>query len=556
MGSRAIFAMFFSLFVVACAEIPADLKPSPSGGAGFLPVLGNTPLATTARPSVTTTATATSTASPTQTATASPSPSASASPTPVPVADVAGKMLDTVGLQNAWTDKTIVAGIVRVIGADGSISNKAPSTATTTVVAAPNKRELTIVDNVTGATTLHTVLIGGDLFTEVAGIGWEQSQDAGIAVGGQLVLATVFGSALADALKKGPVAREPDTFCGGDGSCDVFGVDYTDGTGAAQAKAHTTLVVDAKTTLPRRLSTKFTYSDGLFYIADKTITGWSIPAAIAAPAVVVAAPAPSPTPTPSPTAAPTSAPQPQPTAAPTPTPVPIDPPNAPVGYNRFAVGTSRGTFTVYLIKEPLAQVTVKTVTGNSTDCVSNCPAKPLAQYIGETGAFAGMNGSYFCPPDYADCAATPYKYDYAVYNSFLGKWLSLGNGANGVATFNGKTPGFYATFNQYGRGPATAGISNYPTLMVNGAILNFASQLSDAQNRAGTRGVIAANATYVYLFLVAGASVTDAAFVAQALGATNALNLDGGGSSALYIDGAYKVGPGRLLPNAVVLTRP
>ena len=35
-----------------------------------------------------------------------------------------------------------------------------------------------------------------------------------------------------------------------------------------------------------------------------------------------------------------------------------------------------------------------------------------------------------------------------------------------------------------------------------------------------------------------------------------ALNLDGGGTSAMYIGGAYRVGPGRLLPNAIVLTKP
>lgn len=34
------------------------------------------------------------------------------------------------------------------------------------------------------------------------------------------------------------------------------------------------------------------------------------------------------------------------------------------------------------------------------------------------------------------------------------------------------------------------------------------------------------------------------------------MNLDGGGTSAMFTDGQYKVGPGRQLPNAVVLTRP
>ena len=42
----------------------------------------------------------------------------------------------------------------------------------------------------------------------------------------------------------------------------------------------------------------------------------------------------------------------------------------------------------------------------------------------------------------------------------------------------------------------------------------------------------------------------------QALGVREALNLDGGGTSAMWFGGAYKVGPGRLLPNAVILTRP
>jgi exopolysaccharide biosynthesis protein len=50
-----------------------------------------------------------------------------------------------------------------------------------------------------------------------------------------------------------------------------------------------------------------------------------------------------------------------------------------------------------------------------------------------------------------------------------------------------------------------------------------------------------------------GATVPDTGYVFKALGADYALNLDGGGSSALYF-GGYKVGPGRNLPNAIVFT--
>jgi exopolysaccharide biosynthesis protein len=50
--------------------------------------------------------------------------------------------------------------------------------------------------------------------------------------------------------------------------------------------------------------------------------------------------------------------------------------------------------------------------------------------------------------------------------------------------------------------------------------------------------------------------VTESAYVLQALGARDAINLDGGGTSAMYLGGSYRVGPGRLLPNAIVLTKP
>ncbi len=484
--------------------------------------------------------------------------------TPMTVAEVVTKVLASVGAQSGWADRTILGGTVKSLGSDGTITIKAPSAITMTTVAAPNKRELISSDNITGATTLHTILIGPDLYTEVVGIGWEQTADAGFTVSQSFVIDAVFGPTALAVLKSGPVRQEADAACD-EPPCYVLTVDYAEGAGPIAARARATVQVDQRLFLPTRISTKYTYADGLFFVADRTLRDWGATAAITAPQVVVAAPAPSVTPSPAPTTAPTAAPTQAPTAAPTvaptlvptPTPVPIDPPNAPTGYSRFAVGTSRGTFTVYLVKERLSEVTVRTVTANATDCARDCPAKPLAQYIAETpSGYAGMNGSYFCPPDYADCVSQAYRYDYQVYNSALARWLSLGNGSNGVATFNGRTPRFFRTFTEYGRAPVTAGIANYPTLMVGGAILDFSAQLSAAQTRAGTRGAIGTNATYVFLVIIAGASVTDAAFVMQALGATDALNLDGGGSAALYIGGAYRVGPGRLLPNAIVLTKP
>ena len=232
---------------------------------------------------------------------------------------------------------------------------------------------------------------------------------------------------------------------------------------------------------------------------------------------------------------------------------------SPTGYSRLDVPTGAGTFSTYLIKERLASVRVRTVTANSTDCFSACPAKSLAQYATENGAYAAIHGSYFCPPDYAPCASQVNTYDYAVYNSNLGTWINprhLTNPVNALMTFNGTTPAAYRRVFSYARGPVTAGISNFPLVLQNGVPLDVSADIDANQAKRGTRGAIAVDATYVYLAIIASATVPEIAQVMRALGARDAMNLDGGGSVAMWIGGQYVVGPGRQLPNAILLLKP
>jgi len=233
------------------------------------------------------------------------------------------------------------------------------------------------------------------------------------------------------------------------------------------------------------------------------------------------------------------------------------------GYSLLSVQTARGTFVVHLIKERLADVSVKTVAANTSVCRSDCPVKPLAQYVAENGAFAGMNGTYLCPPDYADCAGKVNSYEYAVYDSNLRTWLNLpalATTQTGLVTFAGSTPTFYRRSNVFARdhlslAPITAGLTMYPLLLEDRRVVNSEGEQSDAQKLRSMKGSIGVDETFVYLALVANASVTESAHVLQALGVRDALNLDGGGTSAMWI-GSYRMGPGRLLPNAVLLTRP
>ncbi len=232
---------------------------------------------------------------------------------------------------------------------------------------------------------------------------------------------------------------------------------------------------------------------------------------------------------------------------------------SPTGYSRIDVPTAAGTFTTHLVKERLTEVRVRTVAASATDCASDCPAKPLAQYAAEHGAYAAIHGSYFCPPDYAACAGKVNTYDYAVYDSFLGRWINarhLANPTNALAVWNGSVPTFYRRVSGYPRTPVTAGISNFPLILQGGQVVNASAELAANQLTRGARGTVAVDATYVYLAIVFGASVPETALVLQALGARDAMNLDGGGSIAMWIGGAYTVGPGRQLPNAILLLRP
>ena len=94
----------------------------------------------------------------------------------------------------------------------------------------------------------------------------------------------------------------------------------------------------------------------------------------------------------------------------------------------------------------------------------------------------------------------------------------------------------------------------YPLLLEEGRIVSSEGEQSDAQKLRSMKGSIGVDQTFVYLALVANASVTESAHALQALGVRDALNLDGGGTAAMWL-GSYRVGPGRLLPNAVLLTR-
>src|SRR3989344_2768461 len=91
-----------------------------------------------------------------------------------------------------------------------------------------------------------------------------------------------------------------------------------------------------------------------------------------------------------------------------------NPPNS--GYSRQSVQSDSGNFLVDIISADLATTRVIIDTASSSDCQDNCLALPLSDYVLRNGAYAAINGSYFCPSTYPTCTGKTNSFDLLVMN--------------------------------------------------------------------------------------------------------------------------------------------
>ncbi len=266
------------------------------------------------------------------------------------------------------------------------------------------------------------------------------------------------------------------------------------------------------------------------------------------------APSPTLTPTPTATIAPTLAPQPQ-SAIPslTPTPQPqtgsATPPDS--GHARMSIPTERGTFSADVVV--VNGGTMVTDTASDSNCENDCPTKSLGDFVSSNGGFAGINGSYFCPAEYPDCSGKKNSSDFPVYNTRSSKWINedkLFWDGRSIVYQDGGGIHMLVNANSF-NGGLNAGIVNFPGLLENGNIIAQNYGFSEKQSAKGTKGGIGFSGNKKFLVIAHNADMMDFAYLFKALGATHALNLDGGGSSALWY-GGYKFGPGRSLPSAII----
>lgn len=239
-------------------------------------------------------------------------------------------------------------------------------------------------------------------------------------------------------------------------------------------------------------------------------------------------------------------------------------------YRAYTLTNARGSFPVRVVTLARDAYVMVTDVAGEMECDTGCAAVTLGDYIAANDGFAAIHGSYFCPPDYSACAGQTYSFLAPVLDSALGT-LARQDGLKffarpmiaettdgGLKFFHRADDDFGATLLAYEEASGdtlTAAIGNWPALMEDGDVVVDGEPMEAGFLTKGTRGGIGWNGENVFLVVATSASVADLGHVFDSLGATDALNLDGGGSAALYYDGAYKAGPGRLLPNAIVFRR-
>lgn len=226
------------------------------------------------------------------------------------------------------------------------------------------------------------------------------------------------------------------------------------------------------------------------------------------------------------------------------------------GFSVQNVQTSSGTFTVELVAADLNSTRVIVDTASDGDCGNNCPVLPLDAYVSRSGAFAGINGTFFCPVDYPSCAGKTGSFDTLLMNKNKVYFNSSNNVYSTVPLvyFTGNTMGVRGASSDWGRDTGVDSVIAMQPLLISNNTIVFSGSDDPKFGSKGTRGFIGNIGSTVYIGDVLNATMSDGANVLHALGLNNALNLDEGGSTALW-DGGYKLGPGRNIPNAVLFVR-
>ncbi len=240
-------------------------------------------------------------------------------------------------------------------------------------------------------------------------------------------------------------------------------------------------------------------------------------------------------------------------------------------YKYTTITTAKGAeFKVDIITIDLRNPNLEIITdtANDSDCDNNCNAKTLADFVEDNNGFAGINGTYFCPPDYSSCRNKTNSYFYPVYNTRLKKFINSDNfkywTTGPLLVFDTNNKFYYfkdthkafiseSNFKNNYNVEIQAAFGNKPRIIEEGLNYLIDWELDEKQKTTkATRNAFAVKENFAYLVIAYKATVPDLADILKTLEVEYAINLDGGASRALYYNGVYKEGPTRKIPNAII----
>jgi exopolysaccharide biosynthesis protein len=244
---------------------------------------------------------------------------------------------------------------------------------------------------------------------------------------------------------------------------------------------------------------------------------------------------------------------------------------------RKEVKTSIGSFFVDILKIDLNDPNLEIITDTATDysCDSNCPARPLSDYVFDNDGFAGINGSYFNESNskknyyFAPVYRTN---DGIMINDDQFKYWTTGP----IIAFDENNRFYYfkdsrdfpdkngtdraeAFQEKYGV-KLQALISNKPRLVENGMNALIEWDMDEKQKNVRSNRIALGHKEVfgngmIYIVISRNATLNELAETMKALGVKYAFNLDGGYSTAMIYNDEYMAGPGRDVPNAIVFKK-
>ncbi|EKD65507.1 MAG: hypothetical protein ACD_50C00066G0001, partial [uncultured bacterium] len=153
-------------------------------------------------------------------------------------------------------------------------------------------------------------------------------------------------------------------------------------------------------------------------------------------------------------------------------------------------------------------------TASESDCSDNCPVLPLGDYVSRNGAFAGVNGSYFCPSDYPSCAGKVNTFDTLLMNKNKVYFNSENNKFSTVPLiyFSGNSAGIRGQTLEWGRDTGVdMVIANQGLLLLGGNIM-FGGDGDPKKGSKGGRSFVGNKGNTAYIGVVHNATVAESAY--------------------------------------------